>query len=151
MQTRKVIFVAAALVLLVIGCAAFQSQMNINALFAVEGSPNTGQPASTATWFNPAVTTPVVAKPAEGNLYGYYVRNESTADCYVQLWDAEPTASPAGILRLSFGLGPGQAANLFDGLTAIAHFQRNITVATATTANGTTPCGAGVSVNLFLY
>lgn len=100
-----------------------------------------------------SVTSVVSVKSSAGALYGWYLGNANTINCYLQIFNTASgsvtlgtTAPVMSLLIPATSTSPG-AANLT--LTIPISFGTAISVASTTTATGATTTGCGQTVNLW--
>lgn len=101
---------------------------------------------------NAAVTTAVTIKSVSGTVYGYYIYNPNASICSLDFFNATSanvtlgTTVPVASLVIPASSGANLASSpvgMFGG------FYKAMSVAAVTAAGGATPCGSGMTVNVF--
>ena len=90
------------------------------------------------------VTTAVVVKATQGNLYGWYVLNTTAANCFLQFFNNGAPVLGTTVPVLSFGIPSNGGAN--QALSIPIGFSTAIAVAATTTPTGNTTCAMGVNL-----
>lgn len=109
----------------------------------------------TTNGYSGNVTNSATAADASpGQLYGWYIGNTNTSQCYLQFFDLATGSVTLGSTAPKFSFmipanssGPG-GANVLSALGPV--FATAITVAATTTRSGASACSNGLDVNLFI-
>lgn len=131
-------------------------QVDSNGGILVHNMPNLGALVAPTNSVQTALTTAVVVKASQGNLYGVIVTNGSTTTaCYLEFMNigTSPTLGTGATysipIPVSSATVPGQVI-IPPGALPLSNFSTGISVGLATTYNGSTACAtAGTAVLMF--
>jgi hypothetical protein len=96
-----------------------------------------------------ALTTAVVVKASQGNLFGFWVTNGAASTCYLEFINASssPVLGTNAVFSIPVPATGAAPVIVTPGTYALNNFATGISVGMATTYNGSTACGtAGIAV-----
>lgn len=105
----------------------------------------------TATVFDnsgAAITTAVTVHSSNTYLYSWFIGNPNASDCYLQMFNTTTPTLGTTAPILSLRIPASQSANIPPGSLA-TQFSTALSVASTTTATGSTTCTSGMVVNLW--
>lgn len=116
---------------------------------AVQPSPSTLAGQANANSSQSALTTAVVVKASNGNLYGFQVTNGAASVCYLQFINASAAPVLGTAAVFSFAVPASGSLTLPPGAIALSHLTTGISVGMSTTYNGSTACGTAATAVIF--
>jgi hypothetical protein len=96
-----------------------------------------------------ALTTAVVVKASQGNLFGFSVTNGAASTCYLEFINASSAPSLGTNATFSVAIPANTTVTFPTSIYALNNFSSGISVGMATTYNGNTACGTAASATIF--
>lgn len=105
--------------------------------------------------FSANVTNSATAADSNpGTLYGWYIGNTNTSNCYLQIFNLATGSVSLGSTAPKFSFLIPASSSSSGGANALSsmgiQFSTAITVAATTTRTGSTACTNGLDLNLFI-